>query len=75
MLICFMLRSREYWTSTRRYGEVVVAAASMTAATCRTKHNKPSNSVGDLNVGIVEQAYSQTSRPISQLVQLHVRAS
>ena len=57
------------------YGQVVVAVASTTAATYRTRRAKPSTSVGDLNVGTVEQGFSQTRRLISQPVQLHVRAS
>jgi len=56
----------------RRYGQIVVAVASATVATYRTKHNKPRNSVDHLNVGAVEPAYSQTSKLISRLVQLHV---
>ena len=37
----------------RHYRQVVVAAASMTVATCRTKHDKPINYVGDWNGGTV----------------------
>jgi len=59
----------------RHYGQVVVAAASMTSATCRTKRDKPSNYVGDWNGGTVVQACSQTNRPINQLVRLHKKAS
>ena len=61
----------------RRYGQVVVAVANTTAATYRTRRAKPSSSVGDLNVGTVEPAYSQTRRLISRpvQVQLHARAS
>jgi len=59
----------------RRYGQVVVAVASATAATYWMRRAKPNSSVGDLNVGTVEPAYSQTRRLISRPVQLHVRAS
>jgi len=75
MLICSTWRSNESWTSTRRYGHVVVAVANTTAATYRTRRAKPSSSVGDLNVGTVEPRCSQTRRLISRPVQLHVRAS
>ena len=75
MLICSTRRLNESWTSMRRYGQVVVAVASTTAATYRTRRVKPSSSVGDLNVGTVEPGYSQTRRLISRPVQLRVRAS
>ena len=38
----------------RRHGQVVVAVASTTAGTYRTRRAMPSSSVGDLNVGTVE---------------------
>jgi len=56
-------------------GQVIVAVASMTAATCRTKHDKPSNCIADGNGSNVIQAYSQTNRHINELVRLHVKAS
>jgi len=65
----------ECWTSMCHYGQVVIAAASMTAATCLTKRDKPSNYVGDWNGSTVVQACSQTNRPINQLVRLHRKAS
>ena len=37
MLICSTRRSSESWTSMRRYGQVVVAVASTTATTYRTR--------------------------------------
>jgi len=49
VLICSTPRSSESRTSMCRYRQVVVAVASTTAATYRTKHAKPS-SVGDSNI-------------------------
>jgi len=45
--------------------------ASTIDATYWTRRDKPSSSVGDLNVGTVELDYTQTRRLISQPVQLH----
>jgi len=43
----------------RRYGQVVVTVASMTAATYRMRYTKPSSSMSNLSVGTVKLAYSQ----------------
>jgi len=52
MLICSMRRSNRV-LDICRYGQVVVAVASMTGTTYQTRCTKPSSNVGILNVGTV----------------------
>jgi len=73
MLICSTRSSNESWTSLRRYGQVVVAVASTTAAIYRTRRAKPSSSVGDLNVGTVEPGYSLQEAYLSACSTAHER--